>query len=63
MTSPLAKRPLPPPRLMVISPEGVALYEGRKRIAHLRSDYPFSADEIEEMRMESTDKHEDEVVL
>lgn len=50
MTSPLAKRPLPPLRLVVVQPEGIAVYEGRKRIAYSREEFDYTPAEIETIR-------------
>ncbi|NQW81133.1 MAG: hypothetical protein HQ445_08165 [Polaromonas sp.] len=52
-TARLAKRPLPPLRLVVVHPEqGVAVYEGRKLVAFERRELDYTAAEIEEMRTE-----------
>lgn len=56
MTAHLAKRPVPPVRLVVIQPEGVAVYEGRKRVAFSREEFSYSPAEIEEMRTEDYTK-------
>ena len=51
MTQP-ALKPNPPRRLVLIVPEGVAVYEERQVVAFTRSEYKWSADEIEEIRIE-----------
>lgn len=46
-----AKRPLPPPRLVVIQPEGITVYNGRERVAFSHVDFDYTAAEIEEIRV------------
>lgn len=47
MTSPALKPTHPAPRLVVVSPEGIAVYEGRKMLAFSRDDYQRDAAEVE----------------
>ena len=55
-TTRLAKRPLPPTRLVVIQAEGIAVYEGRKCVAYTREDLEFTAEEIEVFRSDDYSK-------
>lgn len=41
-----------PLRLVLITHEGVAVYESRKVVASVRSSYPWRDDEIEEIRVQ-----------
>ena len=49
MTQPALKQS-PPRRLVLITPEGLAVYEERKVVAFTRSDYQWSKSEVEEVR-------------
>lgn len=42
-----------PLRLVLVTHEGVAVYEGRRVIAAVRSDYAWQASEIEDIRTEA----------
>ena len=51
MTTALTNHPpVIKPRLVVIQPEGIAVYEGRKMLAFSREPFNYSAKEIEETR-------------
>lgn len=51
MTTALTSQPLiTKPRLVVIHPKGIAVYQGRKMLAFSREEYQYSAKEIEEHR-------------
>lgn len=57
MTTAVANQPTAPmPRLVVIHPEGVAVYEGRKMLAFSREPFSYSAEEIEETRTANYNK-------
>jgi len=47
----LKTNPNLPIRLVLIEPKGVALYEGRKRVAVAHGDFQYTAAEIEAMRV------------
>ena len=51
MTNPAVK-PAVPTRLVLVSSKGVAVYEGRRMLACLTTDYEFDAQEIEDMRVD-----------
>ena len=55
-TSQLAKRPLPPTRLVVVQPEGIAVYAGRERIAFSREAFDYTPAEIEAARIDDYTK-------
>ena len=49
MTNPAIK-PAIPTRLVLITSDGVAAYEGREMLAYLKTDYEFDAQDIEDIR-------------
>ena len=51
-TTPITPTRNVPLRLVLITHEGVAVYEGRKPVAVDRSSYPWPAEEIEEIRVQ-----------